>query len=1089
MPSEAEIDEPSVTRRWRRGLRWPLLAVLVLVVAAIALLWANRREIADNIIADELASRGIAATYEIERIGGSEQVLRNIVVGDPDRPDLTIERAVVAIRYRFGMPDIGRIRLERPRLFGTYIDGKLGFGALDPLLFTGEAGPFELPDLNLAVIDGRALIEGDHGPISLKLAGSGNLRDGFAGELAATAPRLSFGGCEVDRATAYGAISVSGRRPAFEGPLRVAEAACAEQAFALDDAAMQLTLRADEAMAAFDGSAGLRTGSAAMGTARLAALSGDMRFTWRDGGLTARYALQGTDLDAAQAALAQIGLDGSVRARRAFERIEVDARVAGRGVRPGADFDRTLADAASATEGTLLGPILDRIRRQLAMEGRNSRLVADVTVRRTGDETGVFVPSATLRGGSGESILSLSRFSIAADAEGAPRFAGEFATGGEGLPRIDGRLENRAAGGTAVRLSMPEYRADTSSLSVPELSLILGGNGAVGFAGEVEAGGALPGGMAERLHVPVSGRWSPAGGLAVWNECADLRFERLQLASLALAQQAIRLCPPRGSAMVRYDDAGLRIAAGAAALDLEGQLGETPVAIDSGPVGFAWPGAISARQIAVTLGPAGTASTFVIDDLKAEAGDGIAGTFADADVKLAATPIDLLGARGSWRYADGRLSLTDGSFRVEDRTKPERFEPLVAREATLALADNVIVAEALLREPVTDREITAVDLRHDLATGRGHADLAVRGILFDGRLQPQAPSSACVAGSGGGDRESPGLTCLAFGVMSNVSGTVTGAGRIDWNEREITSRGRFSSASLDLAVAFGPVRGLSGTVEFTDLLGMTTAPDQRLTVAAINPGIEVNDGEVMFDLREGELLSLEGATWPFLGGTLTMRPVDLRLGASEVRRYVLEMEGLDAALFLQRMDMANISADGTFDGTIPIVFNEGGNGRIEGGLLISRPPGGNLSYVGELTYEDLSPMANFAFSALRSLDYRQMRIAMDGPLTGEIVTQVRFEGVSQGEGTSRNIATRAIAGLPIRFDVNIRASFYELLGNLRSIYDPAAVRDPRSPDVGLLDAQGNRIDRNGGDAPAPVPPADLVPPQPAIQRRESEEMP
>ena len=35
---------------------------------------------------------------------------------------------------------------------------------------------------------------------------------------------------------------------------------------------------------------------------------------------------------------------------------------------------------------------------------------------------------------------------------------------------------------------------------------------------------------------------------------------------------------------------------------------------------------------------------------------------------------------------------------------------------------------------------------------------------------------------------------------------------------------------------------------------------------------------------------------------------------------------------------------------------------------------------------------------------------------GDIVTRVRFDGVSQGEGTTQNIATRAIAGLPIRFD-------------------------------------------------------------------------
>jgi len=432
--------------------------------------------------------------------------------------------------------------------------------------------------------------------------------------------------------------------------------------------------------------------------------------------------------------------------------------------------------------------------------------------------------------------------------------------------------------------------------------------------------------------------------------------------------------------------------------------------------------------------------------------------------------LDVLGASGSWRYADGRLVLDDGSFTLSDRAEPIRFEPLVARGASLSLADNVIVAEALLREPTTDRAVNTVALRHDLATGRGHADLVVAGLTFDEGFQPTL------------------LTPNAFGVVANVAGTVRGTGRIDWTEEAITSTGRFSSESLDFAAAFGPVKGASGTIEFTDLLGLTTAPNQRLRVASINPGIEVADGEIGIELRGGEVLAFTGGSWPFMGGTLTMRPAELRIGAAEERRYVLEIEGFDASRFVEYMELGNFSARGIFDGTVPIVFDAAGNGRVVGGLLVSRPPGGNVSYVGELTYEDLGTMANMAFAALRSLDFKHMRVAMDGELTGEIVTRMRFDGVSQGEGAERNIATRAIAGLPIRFDVNLRAPFYSLIGSIRAMYDPAAIRDPR--ELGLLDAQGNVIRRETeGPPPEPVTPDDLIPDEAVIQRRESEEVP
>jgi len=363
----------------------------------------------------------------------------------------------------------------------------------------------------------------------------------------------------------------------------------------------------------------------------------------------------------------------------------------------------------------------------------------------------------------------------------------------------------------------------------------------------------------------------------------------------------------------------------------------------------------------------------------------------------------------------------------------------------------------------------------------------VAGLTFDDKLQLAGPGCAALQAGATGN-EPLGLSCRAFGMVSNLRGTVTGTGRIEWTEAGITSRGRFSSDSLDFAAAFGPVRGASGTIEFTDLLGLTTAPNQRLRVTSINPGIEVTDGEVALQVLNGEVLALQGAKWPFMGGTLTMRPVELRFGASEERRYVLEVEGFDAARFVEYMDLANMAATGIFDGTVPLVFDAAGNGHVVDGLLLSRPPGGNVSYIGQLTYEDMGAIANFAFDALRSLDYRQMRVALDGDLTGEIVTRVRIDGVSQGEGASQNILTRKIAALPIRVDVNIRAPFYSLISNIKAMYDPASIRDPRS--LGLIDEHGNVIRRESeGPPPEPAAPPTETPDEAAIQRRESEEVP
>jgi len=101
---------------------------------------------------------------------------------------------------------------------------------------------------------------------------------------------------------------------------------------------------------------------------------------------------------------------------------------------------------------------------------------------------------------------------------------------------------------------------------------------------------------------------------------------------------------------------------------------------------------------------------------------------------------------------------------------------------------------------------------------------------------------------------------------------------------------------------------------------------------------------------------------------------------------------------------------------------------------------------------------------------------MEGDLGGEVITRVSFGGISQGKGAERNLITRQLAKLPIRFDVNVRAQFYQLFGSLRSLYDPAMVRDPR--DLGLIDAQGHQIHQHGAGAPLSAGKAgDFIQPQ------------
>jgi translocation and assembly module TamB len=64
------------------------LALLLVLVAAIAVVWIQRRPIAGHYLKGEFERRGVTASYHLDRVGLRTQEVSNLVIGDPRRPDL-----------------------------------------------------------------------------------------------------------------------------------------------------------------------------------------------------------------------------------------------------------------------------------------------------------------------------------------------------------------------------------------------------------------------------------------------------------------------------------------------------------------------------------------------------------------------------------------------------------------------------------------------------------------------------------------------------------------------------------------------------------------------------------------------------------------------------------------------------------------------------------------------------------------------------------------------------------------------------------------------------------------------------------------
>jgi len=151
-------------RRWRLRGRIALgLAAVVLVGGSAA--WMGRERIASDVIDGYLADHRVPATYKIVSLTPDRQVIENLVVGDPARPDLTARRMVIDIGVGWSGPTVRHVSLEGARLFASYHAGTFSLGALDPLVFTGSKATPALPAIDVTLRDARALIVSDYGRV------------------------------------------------------------------------------------------------------------------------------------------------------------------------------------------------------------------------------------------------------------------------------------------------------------------------------------------------------------------------------------------------------------------------------------------------------------------------------------------------------------------------------------------------------------------------------------------------------------------------------------------------------------------------------------------------------------------------------------------------------------------------------------------------------------------------------------------------------------------------------------------------------------------------------------------------------------
>ncbi|MFC7537426.1 YdbH domain-containing protein [Sphingomonas sp. GCM10030256] len=1008
-------------RRWPRLFGWALLALLGLLAAALLLVWTQRRPIAGDILARELEKRGVQATYRLDRIGLRTQQVSNLVIGDPQSPDLTARVAQVQMRIKWnGSVEIFRIVARGVRLNGRFQKGRISWGQLDRLLPPPTGKPFTLPDVSVDVADTSISLATPFGPLGVALEGSGNLTGGFRGRLAATSPRLAPGRCElVDMRAAVG-IAIAARRPRISGPLSADRFSCPSSRLAIAEPRFDLDARFSEAFERFTGRGRMSAGSLVAGVNALTGLNANLTFGGRPTSILGTIDLSARDARLAQITANRTRLEGSYSLDAAKANVALVADYAANRVNIDPSMTGNLTGALAGLDGTPLEPLGKAMEQALRGATQNVDVAGGLRLVNFPGGGAVRIERANVRSPSGARVQIAGGDGVTYYWPGSRiRIDTQIAAQGGGLPTTRMALSQPRSGapmsGTVL---IAPYAAGGARLAMAPIRFAAQRDGSTAISTVALLDGPLSNGRIAGLRVPLNGRIGPGQSLEFGRGCLNTSFQSLQVGALNLGRTSLPVCATGRAIVFRQPGGGVAFGAGTRNLALAGRLGSSPFDLRSASATLTGSRNFLLNGVRARLGRAEAPILLNAERLNGTfEGSGIRGAFTGADGVIGRVPLLLSEANGEWLFYRGRLSV-ESDLTVIDRNPNPRFYPLRSDDIRFTLADNRIAANGSLLHPRSGTRVADVRIEHRLGTGVGSALLDVPGIRFGPGLQPEE------------------LTRLTEGVVALVNGTVFGQGRIAWNGTGgVTSTGEFSTENLDLAAAFGPVTGIKGTIRFSDLLGLATAPGQTLQIASINPGILVEDGVITYQLLPGQLVRVQGGRWPFMGGELILRETVLNLGKPSAKRLTFEVVGFDADLFVKSFNFPDIRFTGKFDGVLPMIFDESG-GRIVGGRLVSRQPGGMLSYTGVVNRANLGFAANFAFDALRELRYRSMIIRLDGDLAGEFATRLTIDQVALGETGSARFLRSFTRKLPLKFNVTIKGPFRALIATAKGFRDP-----------------------------------------------------
>jgi hypothetical protein len=318
--------------------------------------------------------------------------------------------------------------------------------------------------------------------------------------------------------------------------------------------------------------------------------------------------------------------------------------------------------------------------------------------------------------------------------------------------------------------------------------------------------------------------------------------------------------------------------------------------------------------------------------------------------------------------------------RLSDTAPMRRFEPLTLA-GRLELADDVWRGPLGLSDAAGARPVATLQVRHDLATASGHADIAARRLVFaKGGLQPKD------------------LSPIGADMVSEADGMVAFEGVVDWRPQGLTSAGRFTTRDFAFRSPFGQVRGARADIRLTSLAPLLSAPSQPVGADSVDWILPLTSVTGALALR-ADAIHLDHAEAKVSGGEARLDAMDLPYDRALGVSGVVRIDRLDLAALIDRFNLSDkLTVQARISGAVPF-SSKGGALRVTGGRLYAVGPG-RISVrpealAGAVSSGGAAGGANvqgFAVQALQDLAFDKLEAEVDSQPMGRLGVLFRING-------------------------------------------------------------------------------------------------